>query len=64
MAKSKYEFLLGQIMKLIFAQGEFTFLSCSNTFLNRNNYSLNMVTILINVLLAYKLIFNKIFSKD
>lgn len=43
MAKSKYEFLLGQIMKLLSAQGEYTFLSCSNTYLNRNNYSLNMV---------------------
>ena len=47
MAQSKYEFLLGQIMKLLHAQGEFTLLSCSNTFLNRNNYSLNMVKLVI-----------------
>jgi len=52
MAKSKYELINSQLSKLLSLHGEYTFVSCSNVFLNRGNYSLNLVS--NNYLIVYK----------
>ena len=44
MAKSKYELINSQLSKLMSLHGEYAFLTCSNIFLNRGNYSLNLVS--------------------
>ena len=43
MIENKYDLITRQIQELLGSQGEFTFLSCANTFINKDYHLFNSV---------------------